>query len=148
MTKWKNGLYSYSDIPLVGSNTKVKTASGFVEISQLSLFGYVLDGSGKEQSILGIVETEVEDINDEDGKWHTELYEYKDNVWIKGQSTVKDGSSSAVGATLITESGEFIIWDEVEKKEKIVRDFTDIGHKEIHKTYPMVASRLRLGADA
>ena len=147
-TKWKNGLYSYSDIPLVGSNTKVKTASGFVEISQLSLFGYVLDGSGKEQSILGIVETEVEDINDEDGKWHTELYEYKDNVWIKGQSTVKDGSSSAVGATLITESGEFIIWDEVEKKEKIVRDFTDIGHKEIHKTYPMVASRLRLGADA
>jgi hypothetical protein len=46
--------------------------------------------------------------------------------------------------TLITETGEFTIWDMKDKKEKIVRDFTEIGYKEIHKTYSLVESRLRL----
>ena len=45
--------------------------------------------------------------------------------------------------TIITESGEFIIWDEIEKKERVVRDFTEVGYKTIHETYPFVASRLR-----
>jgi hypothetical protein len=141
-TKWEKGLKSYSDLPLIGSNIKVKTKDGFVEISKLSLFGRVLDRNGVEQRILGIVNAEIDDTLD-NGKWHTELYEYKEDVWVKGLSTVQKGNVSARGLTIITDSGEFIIWDEVEKREKIVRDFTDIGHKEIHLTYPMVASRLR-----
>ena len=140
--KWASGLQSYSDIPLVGSDIKVKTKDGFIEISKLPLFGAVLDRNGVEQRILGVVNAEMGDILD-NGKWHTELYEYTTDAWIKGASTVQKGTGSARGITIITDSGEFIIWDEVEKKEKIVRDFTDIGHKEIHKTYPMVASRLR-----
>jgi hypothetical protein len=63
---------------------------------------------------------------------------------MKGVSTVRESTENACGLTLITESGDFIIWDEIEKKEKIVRDFTEIGYKEIHKTYPLVSSRLRL----
>jgi hypothetical protein len=145
-TKWEAGLKSYSDIPLAGSNIKVKTKDGFVEISKLVLFGSVLDRNGVEQRILGIVNAEVDDVSDINGKWHTELYEYNDDAWIKGRSTVQKGDKSVCGITIITESGEFIIWDEDEKREKIVRDFTDIGHKEIHKTYPMVASRLRSDA--
>jgi len=142
-TKWEKGLKSYSDLPLIGSNIKVKTKDGFVEISKLSLFGWVLDRNGVEQRILGVVNAEIDDVLDNNGKWHTELYEYKDDIWVKGLSTVQKGNISARGITIITDSGEFIIWDEVEKREKIVRDFTDIGHKEIHLTYPMVASRLR-----
>jgi hypothetical protein len=142
--KWESGLKSYSEMPLIGSNIKVKTKNGFVEISELGLYGSVIDRNGEEQRILGIVNAEIDEISNENGKWHTELYEYKGDVWIKGSSTVQKGIGCACGITLITDSGEFIIWDEDEKKEKIVRDFTDIGHKEIHKTYPMVASRLRL----
>lgn len=143
--KWRSSLKSYSEMPLVGTNIKVKTKDGFLEISKLSLYGSVLDRDGIEQCILGIVDAEICNALDDNGKWHTELYEYKDNIWIKGQSTVQKGTKSVRGITIITESGEFIIWDEDEKREKIVRDFTDIGHKEIHMTYSMVASRLRSG---
>ena len=64
-------------------------------------------------------------------------------VWIKGKSTVVPGNDTIQGMTIITETGEFIIWDEVEKKERIIRDFTEVGYKTIHETYPFVASRLR-----
>ena len=30
-----------------------------------------------------------------------------------------------------------------EKKEKIIRDFTEVGYDSIHNTYPFVSSRLR-----
>lgn len=142
-SKWKSSLKSYSEIPLVGSDIKVKTKNGFVEISKLLLFGSVIDRNGVEQRILGVVKAQIDNVLNNNNKWHTELYEYKDDIWVKGTSTVQRGNKSVCGVTIITESGEFIIWDEDEKKEKIVRDFTDIGHKEIHTTYPMVASRLR-----
>ena len=71
------------------------------------------------------------------------LYEYVGDVWIKGKSTVSNGKETVEGHTIITESGEFIIWDEEQRKERLVRDFTDIGYKSIHETYPFVASRLR-----
>ena len=74
---------------------------------------------------------------------NTELYELEDGVWIKGKSTVVSGNETIQGMTIITETGEFIIWDEVEKKEKVIRDFTEVGYKTIHETYPFVASRLR-----
>ena len=109
-----------------------------------------LTRDGQEQEILGVVSAEIDGIEDDNGLWNTELYECVNGVWIKGLSTVKESIESkeiiisACGMTLITESGEFIIWDEIEQKEKIVRDFTEIGYKEIHKTYSLVSSRLRL----
>lgn len=140
--KWATLNDYYSDISLVGKNKLIKVKSGFVEISKLLLFEKVLDRYGNEQPILGVITAEVKDIDD-NGIWNTGLYELNDGVWIKGQCTTKNGRTAAYGMTLITESGEFIIWDEIEKKEKIVRDFTDIGYDKIHQTYPMVASRLR-----
>jgi hypothetical protein len=142
--EWKDSLTSYSEMPLVGSKIKVKTPSGFVEISKLVLNQHVLDRNGREQVILGCIDGRIDDVNIDSDKWTTELYESTNGVWRKGQSTVGKGTKSRCGRTLIVESGEFIIWDEVEKKEKQVRDFTDVGMNEIHKTYPMIASRLRL----
>jgi hypothetical protein len=142
--KWKQCLDIYSEIPLVGSMVKVKTRNGFVEIDKLNLNEMVLDRNGKEQPILGTINAEIKEVLLENNTWTTELFELKNNVWIKGQSTVKKGNEIIHGNTLITESGEFIIWDDIGNTEKIVRDFTDVGYTEIHKTYPMVASRLRL----
>jgi len=152
-SKWKDGLKINMNIPVMGKNVKVKTNMGFVELSAiLSLWSSkmwlrCLTRDGEEQDILGVVSAEIDGIDDNNGLWNTELYEWIDGVWIKGVSTVKESKEikgSACGMTLITESGEFIIWDEMEQKEKIVRDFTEIGYKEIHKTYSLVSSRLRL----
>ena len=143
-SKWKDGLKVSSEMPLMGNNMKVKTSNGFVEISKLSMSDNVLDSNNKEQSILGMINGIIENAEDGDGEWNTELYEFTGDAWIKGKSTVLGGNNSVKGKTIITESGEFIIWDSKEKKEKIVRDFTDIGHKSIHETYPFVAARLRV----
>jgi hypothetical protein len=144
--KWKDGLNVYSEIPLIGSKTKVKTRNGFVEIGSLDLKASIFDTRGGEQSILGIIDSRIDGTSIDSDIWNTELYEWTDTIWKKGQSTVGVGNKSVFGRTLITESGTFIIWDEVEQKEKLIRDFTDVGIHDIHKTYPMIASRLRLAS--
>jgi hypothetical protein len=128
----------------MGMGVMVLTNDGYKELSKLKLNDKVLDRNGNEQDVLGLVYGEIEGVEDGNGKWNTELYEWRDGIWIKGCSTVKVGKKNAYGVTLITETGEIIIWDDIEKKDKIVRDFTEIGYKEIHKTYPLIASRLRL----
>jgi hypothetical protein len=142
--KWKDGLQVSSEVPIMGMGVMVKTVNGFIEVSKLSIDDKVLDRNGDEQDVLGVVYGEVEGIENMNGKWNTELYELREGIWVKGEATVRKGVGNACGITLITETGEIIIWDEIAKKEKIVRDFTEIGYKEIHKTYPLVASRLRL----
>jgi hypothetical protein len=135
----------------MSANTLVKTTQGFVPISSLQINKtHIATQNGKKDQVLGVICSEVDNVsNDSDqiaNKWHTELYELDaDGVWIKGQSTLKfGGNMKTKGYTIITESGEFIILDETTQKEKVVRDFTDIGYKRIHETYPFVASRLRL----
>lgn len=136
--KWKDGI-TISDISIM--NTKVKTINGFIDISELKIRDKVLDRNNKEQSVLGIVKGNVKGIiNCEKGHdWHTQLYEYIDGIWIKGESTFIPGDNYMEGRTLITESGEFIIWD---GKEKVIRDFTEIGLHKIHEMYSFVDSRL------
>jgi len=143
-SKWKDGLKISSEMPIMGKNVKVKTKSGYVELYKLRMaYDKILDKNNKEQSILGTIIGIIENAENGDGKWNTELYEYVGDVWIKGKSTVSNGKETVEGHTIITESGEFIIWDEEQRKERLVRDFTDIGYKSIHETYPFVASRLR-----
>ena len=137
-SKWKDGIKP-SEIPIM--NAKVKTVRGFVNISELDLSDKVLDRNDKEQAIIGIIKGKISDVKKETElhtEWHTELYELHD-VWIKGKSTLVPGSETIEGRTLITETGEFIIWDGA---EKLIRDFTDIGHDAIHETYPFICSRL------
>jgi hypothetical protein len=132
----------------MSSNTKVKTQAGFIPLESMFIgLKYVIDSKGKEHKVLGIVRGEVEDVDEvkmnELGIWNTELYVMENDVWIKGKSNLVPGNGKIEGMTIITESGEFIIWDEVEKRERVIRDFTEVGYKTIHETYPFVASRLR-----
>lgn len=149
-TKWKDGLQPGATIPLMSGNTLIKTSQGFVPISSLQINkSHITNKDGKQYLVLGIICGEVENVSDsitQNEKWHTELYELNSaGAWIKGASTLKlDGTAITHGYSIITESGEFIIWDDTTQTEKVVRDFTDIGYKRIHETYPLVASRLRL----
>jgi hypothetical protein len=147
---WKESLNLTTNIPLMSPKIKVKCDFGFIQIEKIlesTAIGMniLVDSNGKKQKILGIVLGEVEKVDKSktNGVWNTELYELEDGVWIKGKSTVVSGNETIQGMTIITETGEFIIWDEVEKKEKVIRDFTEVGYKTIHETYPFVASRLR-----
>lgn len=146
---WKGGLTLSSTIPLMSRNTKIKTTYGFVPIDRIFIrISNILDSKGNTACVLGAVAGLVENVDaiamQKRQSWNTELYELKDKVWIKSKSTVLAGKDTIEGMTLITESGEFIIWDEIEQRERIVRDFTEVGYKTIHETYPFVADRLRI----
>ncbi len=140
---WKDSLNNYSDIQALGSKVKVKTTDGYIEISKIELFSNkIVDRNGKTQKVLGVITSEINGLND-DGIWNTSLCEINNGTWIKGKSSVIDSDIIMNGCMLITETGEFIIWDEQEEKEKIIRDFTEVGYNEIYKTYSFVESRLR-----
>lgn len=145
---WKDSLKITTNIPLMSGKTKVKTQDGFIPIESMFIgLKHIVDTKGNKYKVLGIVKGEVEEVDAMKTKeleiWNTELYEYVNEVWIKTKSKVVPGTDKMEGMTIITESGEFIIWDENEKKERVVRDFTEVGYKTIHETYPFVASRLR-----
>ena len=158
LSQWKRTARMPTDIPLVAPERLVKTRMGFIPVSAFTTpqgdqrvsFGWVLDRHGNEQRVLGFIRGEVEmyELHDHH-MWNTELYEEQDGVWIKGITTGlklttdhKD-RKGLQGIHLITETGEWILWDEGEKKEKIIRDFTEVGYDSIHHTYPFVSSRLR-----
>jgi hypothetical protein len=142
---WKHNMIPYCEDAVFGKDVRVKTKNGFVPISKLATdpFSHVVDRNGEEQDIVGIVHGEVEHAEEPTGQWHTDIYVLENGVWLKNKRTVLRGSTTIIGYTLITESGEFIVWDEKEKKEKVVRDFTEVGYQTIHETYPFVEARLR-----
>lgn len=142
---WKSNLTMHCETAIVGLEVLVKTTEGFVPIWSLTNFGTVSDRNGKAQPILGIIYGEVANAEETNGKWHTELYVSEENAWIKSRNTVQHGSNIIHGMTLMTESGEFAIWDEQEQKEKWIRDFTEVGYQSIHETYSFVEARLRMG---
>ena len=160
-SEWKESLRMPTDIPLVAPEHHVKTQHGFRPVSSFLqentssesrvCFGKVMDRHGKEQRVLGVVQGEVEmydlDMSSGLSQWNTELYEENNGVWIKGcVSGLKPTTGTQKklqGIHLITETGEWILWDDVHKKEKIIRDFTEVGYDAIHETYPFVSSRLR-----
>lgn len=159
--EWKNNIRYHCEDALMGPNVLVKTLKGFVPINSIQLgSGNATDGSGNAtcnsvldrygnaQEVLGCITEVVSNGMQEDGTWYTERYEYQKNVmdgaWIKSKNIVRSGSETLTGYALITESGEYIIWDDVEQKEKIIRDFTEVGYKTIHKTYEFLEARLRM----
>ena len=141
--KWKKAIKYDCEVALMGKRVKVKTKRGWKYISEIPFQGgTVLNRHGKSQGVRGVVYGEVEKAVYGTETWHTELYEEHDSVWVKGDSTVISGAENIIGMSLITDDGEFIIWDDVTKKEVMVRDFTEVGYQAIHETYPFIAARL------
>lgn len=142
--EWKNTIGQTSEIPLVGKEYLVKTNNGFVPISTIKIGDKVVNRFNKETEVLGVVQGELTDSDEKGNKWSTGVYEWLNNQWKKTLNTVKSGEYIITGMYLITESGEFTLLDEKEKRERHVRDFTEIGYDSIHETYSFVASRLRI----
>ena len=141
---WKDNVRSYVNVAVVGEDTLVKTNNGFVKISTICIHDIILDQNGNQQVVRGVVSAEIENVSCKNNTWKTELYELHNNIWVKGDTTLQRGNNSVLGITLITDSGDFIIWNDDFKKEIIVRDFTEIGYDCIHETYSFVEARLRI----
>lgn len=143
-TDWKEDVKAECEVALVAKDVLVKTLRGFVPIRSIRLLqDGILDRNGKSHTIRGLVYGTVEDAID-NGKWISECYEFENAQWRKKPSSVIKGLDVIEGMSLITESGEFVIWDEVQQKERFIRDFTEIGYDDIHKTYAFVEARLRI----
>jgi hypothetical protein len=142
--KWKKDVKQECDVAVMGKDVKVKTGEGWMRLSEIPFpGGTVLNQNGKEQGVRGVIHAEVENVQYGGiDTWHTELYEERDGIWMKGDRTISYGEKTIEGMTLITDDGEFTIWDEVLQKEVIVRDFTEVGYQSIHETYSFVAARL------
>jgi hypothetical protein len=140
---WEGNLRSYCENALVSQGVEVKTADGFVPIKDIQLSDLILDETGEEQVVRGIVEGEMEghSINDE---WVGELYVLKDGVWIREPSTLSSGERQQRGYSLMTEKGAIVIRHPVSKEECVIRDFTEVGYQMIHETYSFVETRLRM----
>ena len=142
---WKNNLNNYVNMALVSKEIGIKCKHGFIPIKDINIGDYVSDYIGLPHKVLGIIWGEVEvDKNNLEQVWITELYELVDNCWLKGKSTIYPGVDIIEGMSLITENGEYIILDSIMKKEKRIRDFTEIGYNSIYKTYSYIVARLRI----
>jgi len=134
---------------LMGKNVLIRTRDGPVPIGHLMLrpfpeWGTILDRDGKEQTILAVIEGEIEHATQGTETWHTEWYEETEKRWKKSRSTVPHGTQTVRGYTLITETGEIVVWDAIQQKERIIRDYTEIGYQRIHETYSFTEARLRM----
>jgi hypothetical protein len=134
-------------MPLMSANTQVKTTKGYVSLSHLTIDSHhcLVDRQGRPQRVVGKVRGEATThkgvIREQ---WTTDMFELDKGGWKKGTGTLPLGADTVQGENVMTETGELVIWDSVEKREKVIRDFTDIGYTTIHETYPLVASRLRI----
>ena len=142
-TEWKHNIRPHCEDALMGQNVLVKTHKGWIPISQIE-FGQVLDRHGKIQDVVGCIKEHIVHAEEKDGTWYTERYEEEQGIWRKSMNQVPKGSNTIDGYALITESGEYIVWDDLKQKEKIIRDFTEVGYEEIHKTYAFLEARLRM----
>lgn len=143
-TDWKKDVKAECEVALMAKDILVKTMRGFVPIRSIRLLQEdVVDRNGKPQKVRGLVYGTVENATD-NRKWISECYEFENAQWRKKPSSVLHGSSIIEGMSLITESGEFVIWDETQQKERFIRDFTEVGYDTIHETYAFVEARLRI----
>jgi len=146
---WKDNMKNYVNMALMSKDIGIKCEKGFIPLQTIKIGDYIIDYTGNKQKVLGIIWGSVDgDKAKTESGWITELYEYTminhDAVCIKGNATIYPGIDIMEGMSLITENGECIIWDSIQKKEKCVRDFTEIGYNSLYKTYSYVDARLRM----
>ena len=83
-----------------------------------------------------ILEGETDTINVLTDTWFTQLLvENKSGIWER-----ISGTPGGKGKMLFTESGTFYAIQN--NTPMLVRDFTEVGHKQIHRTYPYVSTRI------
>jgi hypothetical protein len=124
---------------LLGPETFLWTPLGAnTPITQIKIGDYVRDSTGFTK-VLGIYrDTEVVPKSGPNASvWY---YMPIKRIWTHVAGKIKCGPCQRGGYNLVTESGSFKIGFASERM--LVRDFTEVGAKRIHETYPFVKSIL------
>jgi hypothetical protein len=136
---WKNSLKAgiNPEMPLLSNTTFVLSKeSSLIPIGNVKIGDIIADKRGFTE-VLGILEGETDTIDSLAGSiWFTQLLvENKSGIWERIV-----GNPGGNGRMLFTESGTFYVIQD--NKPMVVRDFTEVGHKQIHRTYPYVSTRI------
>jgi hypothetical protein len=121
--------YVWTDI--IGTNTP---------ITQIKIGDYVRDGLGFTK-VIGIYHDTSTSVPASGPNYSVWYYMPNKRIWTHPRVSQGSTSASALGAyQLVTESGSFNIG--FGKNKMLVRDFTEVGAKRIHETYPFIKSVL------
>ncbi len=136
--KWKESLSIGCELPSISPECCViKKDNKLVRLSEIKIGDIIADKNGFTE-VLGILETGEENpLVSGTKEWFSNLLVFDQTIWKRIEGTKETNQS---GKMLFTESGTFYL---VCNNEPIlVRDFTEVGHKQIHRTYPYVATRI------
>ena len=138
--EWKDSLKAgiEPEMPLLSNNTQVLLKNQItIPIGDVKIGDIIADKRGYTE-VLGILEGETDSINELTDTWFTQLLvENKSGIWERIV-----GNPGGKGKMLFTESGTFYAIQN--NTPMLVRDFTEVGHKQIHRTYPYVSTRISL----
>lgn len=136
---WFNTATPDSDMPLVCNTSLVFTEDGAIPIHTVKIGDKIRDSESTLTSVIGVVKGTLAHVELKK-TWHSSVFAEDCGVWKKWKSSLSQGNGTIEGTTLITESGSFIVLSDKLAK---IRDFTDVGYKNIDKLYPLILERLR-----
>jgi hypothetical protein len=136
---WKNSLKAgiNPEMPLLSNTTCLLSKDlTLIPIGNVKIGDIIADKNGFTE-VLGILEGETDSVDSLSGNtWFTQLLvQNKSGVWER-----IIGKPGGKGKMLFTESGTFYAIQD--NNPMLVRDFTEVGHKQIHRTYPYVSTRI------
>lgn len=125
------------------AETRVSTVFGHRAIETIRPGTYVDDGFGGVSRVTGVVRIHGSEITgavqyDSTTTLSAGAWLYKDGIWqqpkyVEANPVVEE----QIWYSLFTEAGTFVVGNDL-----VVRDFTDVGSKDIDKTYAMVIDEL------
>jgi hypothetical protein len=132
------------ETPFFSPYTLIDTPEGIKPIANLELGDMIYDETHSPSKVLGVVYGLVNG-RPEAKQWNTAVYEKEGAVWIRQPSTVPCAGSGGYmkGYHLITATGTFTYYDKVNDRSRCVRDFTEVGHDAIDRTYSYIVERLK-----
>lgn len=126
---------------LFGPETTLLTQKkGIIPIGEIEIGDFVLDHNNSFTKVLGIYKDSSEFVPSSGPNLAVWSYYEGKRVWKHPYEKYVSHPEMKLqdGFHLVTESGTFMV------KDLWVRDFTEVGHKRIHETYPFVLHRLNL----
>jgi hypothetical protein len=124
--------------PSISQNTFIYTPKGMKKIDHICMNDIVYDENNNETRVLGIVQSAR--IN----RRYQGLIIRKNDAWCQNTSSTYTTNTFENSFMLITEAGTFKFMDTDTNRLITTRDFTEVGYKDIHKTYEYTQYMLRL----
>ncbi len=137
--KWKQSLSVSCETPLISPECYVLTKGNILlKVSDVKIGDKIADNNGFTE-VLGIIDGISENTSKSNViQWYNNLLVFDQTSGIWKRVSGKQGNGE--GKMIFTDSGAFYLVSNNE--QLLVRDFTEVGHKQIHRTYPYVATRI------